>query len=249
MMISKLKAAAVHLAVCIFVSLAVAGIVFFGWYEGVLSDTQNVGRILLLIIAVDIVLGPLLTFIVYKKNKKSLRFDLSVIAGAQLLALAYGVSAVYEARPAFIVFAMDRFEAVATVDWPKGASTLASPSAVVRWMRPSWVATTFPNDPEERSEIILSSAGGGPDISHIPKLYVPLASQVSEVIKKSQDIGLLKTFNPLQTSQIDQIILRARKSGIEISFLPLKGGQTDASVIIDKKTGEVVEVALLKPWP
>ena len=46
--------------------------------------------LILLMIGVDVVIGPLLTLIVFDPKKKHLKFDLVVIAALQLAALAYG---------------------------------------------------------------------------------------------------------------------------------------------------------------
>ncbi len=48
-------------------------------------------EIFLLLLLIDVVLGPLLTLIVYKKGKRTLVMDLAVIAALQLAALTYGL--------------------------------------------------------------------------------------------------------------------------------------------------------------
>ena len=46
---------------------------------------------LFLVVGIDVVLGPLLTLIVFHPKKKSLIWDLAVIVAVQLGALGYGV--------------------------------------------------------------------------------------------------------------------------------------------------------------
>jgi len=50
------------------------------WYPPPLFQLLGGFELLLLIVAVDIALGPLLTLVVFKSGKKRLKFDLSVIA-------------------------------------------------------------------------------------------------------------------------------------------------------------------------
>ena len=69
--------------------------------------------LILLLIGVDVVIGPLITLIIFDPKKKSLRFDLAVIAVLQLGALLYGCSVMFNARPVYNVFVVDRFEVVA----------------------------------------------------------------------------------------------------------------------------------------
>ena len=57
------------------------------------------GKLFLMMLGVDIILGPILTFIIYQKNKKSLKFDLFIIACIQISAIGYGVYSMYGGRP------------------------------------------------------------------------------------------------------------------------------------------------------
>jgi hypothetical protein len=69
-------------------------------------------KLLVLIGGVDVVLGPLLTLIVYKHGKKTLKFDLTVIALLQLSALMYGLYAVWQSRPVYLVASEQSIELV-----------------------------------------------------------------------------------------------------------------------------------------
>ncbi len=92
---SKLKAALIHLGLSILlVGLSIGSIIFFFFptlFIGI-SDFKEVASI---IISVDLILGPLLTFVVFQPQKKTLKFDLSVIAAVQMSALVYGAFALY----------------------------------------------------------------------------------------------------------------------------------------------------------
>lgn len=71
-------------------------------------------RLIALIVGVHVVLGPLITLIVFdaRKKIKLLKFDLAAIVILQLAALAYGVHIAFQARPAYLLFVKDRFEIV-----------------------------------------------------------------------------------------------------------------------------------------
>jgi hypothetical protein len=247
-MYTKLKAAGVHFGFCLLFAALVLLLVYVYWYPGVLSSIKNVGHLLLIILAVDVVLGPVLTFIVYKVGKKSLKFDLTVIAVVQLAFLGYGVAAVYEGRPAFIVFALDRFEAVATNDWPEDERLKASQHAIPNMFAPSVVAVRMPTDPDERNKLVLAAASGGPDIPQMPKYYVPYESDLAQVIKRVQSIDQLKKLNPTLGSEIDRAIVGLGKAQSDVGFLPLKGAHKDATVILDKKTGAILGNFPFQPW-
>src|SRR5690554_4782220 len=87
----RIKCAAVHLLLSLIFAVTLYWLVFYIWYPQPLSVAVGVGSIFLMVLVVDMVLGPLLTFLVSKKDKASLIFDWSVIAVLQIAALAYGV--------------------------------------------------------------------------------------------------------------------------------------------------------------
>jgi hypothetical protein len=244
----KFRAASIHFALSACVILGVLALVYLGWYEGVFSGIQNIGKILLIVICVDVVLGPLLTFVVYKKHKSSLKFDLTVIACIQIAFLAYGVHSVYLARPAFLVFAIDRFEAISVLDWPEDLKPVATEEAAPNFLYPKIVAAALPKDPKERETLMFSSTTGGADITQLPALYVPYSTALQDVIKKAQPLSRLKELNPTSSAFIDSIPKKLGKTNEEVGFLPLKGRHADAAVVIDKKTGSILAKELLIPW-
>lgn len=88
------------------------GLVFFIWYPVPLATAVGVTHIFLIILAIDIIVGPFLGLVVYKHGKKTLKFDLGVIILLQILALCYGVHSIEQGRPAWIAYNVDRFELV-----------------------------------------------------------------------------------------------------------------------------------------
>lgn len=69
-----------------------------------------------LILIVDLVIGPLCTFVVYKKGKKGMAIDLTVIGVLQIAALAYGLWAVNSQRPSYLVLTYTGLEVVSHYD-------------------------------------------------------------------------------------------------------------------------------------
>ncbi|KZY28646.1 MULTISPECIES: hypothetical protein [unclassified Oleiphilus] len=96
------------------ISLAIVSIVYFfirfQIYPDFYFKIQGISEIILILFAVDVILGPLLTFVVYKKGKKSLKFDLSVIALFQIAALVYGFQTIYKERPLSALLVNNSFE-------------------------------------------------------------------------------------------------------------------------------------------
>ncbi len=104
--INKAKASGVHLALSAGIFFVFLYVLIFYWYPLPYFHSDGGWQGVRIMLFVDVVLGPLLTFIVfnYKKPRNKIIFDLSVIAAIQLGALIWGVNAVYNGRPVVIVY-------------------------------------------------------------------------------------------------------------------------------------------------
>ena len=109
-----LRAATLHLLISSLVVGVFVAVVVLVWYPPPLLQGAGGARLVLLVAAVDVVLGPLATLVVYRKGKPGLAFDLAVIGLLQAGALAYGVHTAWISRPAYLVLAPHR----ATADFP-----------------------------------------------------------------------------------------------------------------------------------
>jgi hypothetical protein len=89
-----------------------AWLVFAVWYPYPYREISGGRELFLMVVTVDVILGPLLTLAVFNMSKnpiKTLRLDLTVIGLFQLAALVYGLWTVFVVRPVHLAFEMDRF--------------------------------------------------------------------------------------------------------------------------------------------
>lgn len=111
--LNRFQAAAIHFGISFAIFIGLVVMVFTYWYPGILNQVdQGWHQALMLIAGVDLVLGPLLTLLVFNPTKKSLKFDLSVIAICQLAALVAGLYTVHTTRPLalYVAFTPAGFE-------------------------------------------------------------------------------------------------------------------------------------------
>ena len=99
-----------HFFISILVALMVMGLVFFVWYPSPLASAVGVTHIFLMMLAIDVIVGPVLGWLVYKEGKKTLKFDLSVIILIQIAALCFGHFSIEQRRPAWLVYNVVRFK-------------------------------------------------------------------------------------------------------------------------------------------
>jgi hypothetical protein len=234
-----------HLLLSGLVAAMTVIMVFFVWYPDPLDKAIGVTDIFLLLLAVDIIIGPIMTFVVYKPDKPGLKFDLFIIVILQMAALSYGMTTVFAGRPVFIVFNQDRFDIVRPVeidvDSAKKAELADNQSAKTSWFYPRWIAAVAPTDRKRAEEIMFSAIDGGADWPQLPELYVPL-EQVNELmLKKAKP---LSTLRPLDKKNV---LLGIQDN--QVKWLPLRSKYQDMSVLIDSNTAAVIKVVDINPWP
>jgi hypothetical protein len=113
---TRWQAALIHLGISAIVAAAIVAVMLLVWYPSPWFRAAGGGTLLLLLIGVDVILGPVLTFIVFDPAKKSLVYDLAVIVMLQIAALVYGVHVMATARPAFVVYFRGAFDVVTAND-------------------------------------------------------------------------------------------------------------------------------------
>ena len=249
----RYKAAAIHLSISAVIAVLVMGGMFAIWYPPPLFEAMGAGFLIFVLVGVDVVLGPLVTLIIFnpKKAVRLLKLDLTVIGLLQLSALAYGVYVVAEARPAYVVFVKDRFEVTAADEIPPDelAKVTRPEFKTIPKTGPVVVAAPLPKDPAEFSRIMTASIGGT-DLKSFPQHYVPIDTQLDAVRKAAQPLEALRRRRGKDegTKPIDEGV---RKSGVpesELGYLPLRARNRDMSVLIDKRSGRIAGYAAVSPW-
>jgi hypothetical protein len=247
---TRVRAASVHLGISAFVAVVSVTSMILVWYPPPLFQLLGGFELLFLLTGVDIALGPLLTFIVFKSGKKGLKFDLSVIALLQLSAFVYGASVVFANRPGYIVFVKDRFEAVrvADVDPVRLAEARIERFRSFPLGRPQIIGSVMPTDRREAEELLFSSLQGGPDIAELPKYYADLDVARGVMVQKSMPLAALRKLNPVAVALIDRLPRELQRKESELGFLPLRIRRSDATVIVDRTAGLPVKIVELRPW-
>ncbi|MCO5121369.1 MAG: hypothetical protein M9951_17295 [Burkholderiaceae bacterium] len=215
----------------------------FFWASGGIS-------LIAIVAMVDIVLGPLLVFLVYDQRKKSLRRDLAVIICIQLAAIAYGIHASVLARPVLMTFVVDRFELVSAAE--VDAEELAKAPEQFRklsWTGPVLAAARMPDNKEEREQIMFASTSYGIDLRHLLRHYVDYGTQRDEVIARARPLTDLDRHNdPAKVAAALASIRAASDHPDRLRYLPVQGPKEDLVAVIDSDDATVLGTLRLKPW-
>lgn len=246
----RLQAAAVHLLISATVAAAVLALVYFFWYSGPLARISGVGDILIMLLAVDVTLGPLLTLMVFDRRKRSLPFDMACIATLQLAALGYGLYTVEAGRPHYLVFVVDRFEVVSRSDLDAADIRAAAenPEARIAPFGARLVAAMPFDDPQERQQALLESVQGGRDLQHFPRQYRSIDWALPALKARGVDIGALRKLNPEHPGALDRAIAGTGRAAEGLRYVPVKGPAGDAAMLVDAAQGTPLQMVDLEPW-
>lgn len=245
---TRWKASAIHFAISFVVIGIIAAAIVWLWYPPELFAMAKAGTLLGLLAGVDVVIGPLLTLLVYKQGKKSLKFDLTVIALLQIAALGWGLQTVWHSRPIFVVATADRFRMVF-------ANELYAPS-VARAAKeyrdaPAWgpklVAAPLPEDAEARLEVMMVTLSGL-DISQRPEHFVPYPPQDPGFLAHAVPAREVLALAPAADRAAWQAALASHADIGSLAMLPLQSSRGSASVLLRTDDGQVLGYSRLYPW-
>lgn len=240
---TRFRAAGVHLGLSALVALLAGAVVFGLWYPypyRVISGGQS---LFWLVVTVDLVLGPLLTWIVFdrRKPRAELVRDVSVIALLQLSALVYGLLSVYQARPVYLVHEVDRFVVVSAadvdpVDLPQATPEFQQlPRAGVRL-----IGVRESRSGQERLET-LTLALAGKDMSLRPGYWQALSEDNKAAIRqRAKPLRDLRSRSETHASTVDQWLSKQSHTMDQLVFLPMVGRDQYWSAVMDASTLEII---------
>jgi hypothetical protein len=239
--ISRYKAASIHLGISAILAIIVISLLVFIWYPWPYFKEIDGWPLVAMIIGIDVILGPLLTLIVFKQGKKTLRFDLSVIALIQICALSYGVWIGYSSRVVYAVFVENQFYLVQVseiLDFPQ--DKIKYPQfATPPFKGPQFIgARVPPKEAKSLDMVLLNSVGMGAQIK--PEFYTPLDAVISEIRQSQLSKAEIQKHSPDVLPRILDFETRTGKSYL-MSPLQVRGNDSHI-VLIDDQTGEVVKM-------
>lgn len=237
---SRYTAFVCHFLISCIVGAALLALCWYVWYPAPMLTAIGGQEIFLLVLGVDITLGPLLTLVVFNTQKKSLKFDLAVIALLQVSALVYGVDALLEARPVYVAASGDSFEVIqATAVSP---IILDKAKASLPWWGPTWVGTKAPEGLYDTNAVNdLRQIGAGP--GHLPQLHIPYAEMREQILANAKPISDLKKQHPDDVPEIEKWLASHGQTDASVVYQPIKINVSSYVVMLDAKTAEPVGIA------
>ena len=249
---SALRAAFLHFCYSLLVALGVAWLVFGVWFPGQLKHLTDGNALFLILMAVDVICGPVLTLVLYNpaKPRSKWRLDLGLIVLTQVAALVYGLGQVASARPVYVAFEGDRFRIVQALDVNPSRLSEAPPdhrSLSDTGPKVIGVHLAKMGDPDHLASLQMSIQGMHPAFR--PSRWRSYGSQVPEVLEQLKPIGELRAKNPEKIGVLTASLKELKLKEDQVGYLPLvRDVVTDWVVLVERSNGAPRAYLHLDGW-
>ena len=220
---TRIKAALSHLLVSIIIFSVVIAVLLFIWYPPPYFTASGGWQGLKIAAGVDLVLGPLLTLIIFDitKSQKKLVGDLIVIALLQFTALTWGVHTIYSQRPVAVVFWEHEFMTVPAKVMEEQQVDL---DTLDRFgiQKPPFIYAEKPKELEA-----LKAMAKRIKETHVPPhhdllLYKPLAEFFDDVLPYQLNMDNIVEHNSEVKDKLDSILAETNKKREDYYYFSLR---------------------------
>ena len=170
---SRYSAFGIHLLISLGLFLVLGAIITLRWYPDFFFELDGGWEGLRLILGVDLVLGPLLTLIVFNASKPEIKTDLAIIGALQIACLAGGMYVVWSERPLAMVYVDGHFYSMSADAWTEVNEPVPDLSGFPGpW--PKRIAVELPTDLSTQSDIRGKAFRSGSSLRVQADYYVPM---------------------------------------------------------------------------
>ena len=238
---SRYKAAALHLAGSVIVLLLLLGLISQILYPGALFRAAAGFELLRLLMVVDMIIGPLVTLIIFNPKKKLIKMDMAIVLLCQLGFMAYGAASIYIARPVYMVFTGHNFHMVrANEIEPKDLAKVTLPQyKQLPLLGCTYVGAIEPLDPKIKNDIAFAGLGGM-GLQNLPQYFVPLNQFTDQVIAAAKTSKQWKVIDADNKKKLE--LYEQQHPDIQVSFLALVNPRFTLFVVLEAKTGKIIDV-------
>lgn len=241
-MSKRIKFLFIHFLCSVLIVLIASVMIFGVWYPAPLAKALGVSQVFLMLILIDVVVGPLLGWFVYKEGKKTLKLDLSFVILLQVFAFFYGFYTIAQGRPVWIVYNSSSFIVVknSDINW-QDKHVLKNEFRRASWWGPRFVALDLQNQYEQRNRGLLDFNEN--KTIRNPLNYSNLAEAKQKVHNFSVPLLVLDKYN--DTKDIQEVLREYPQAN---AWVGLSAPVQDMVVLVNKKNAQVIKIVDLKPW-
>lgn len=243
---TRWRAAGIHMAIGLLLIGSLIALVAHFWFPYALYRIAGMDRLVATMLCVDIVAGPLLTLIVYRSGKPSLKFDLAFIVALQLGFLGYALHTAWISRPVFLVWAVDKMSLVFANEIDAGdlAEGRMPDARSLSWTGPRLVAAVLPKDPKAREKAVLELIRRQNSIERLPDFYVPYADVHDSIKWWSQPVLALAAAN---NPALQDAIASTGRPASALRTVRVESSRDASTLLVDERT--LMPLQVVRPTP
>lgn len=245
---TRWKAFLIHLGLSAILYVVLLYLIVFLWYPQPYFAADGGWQAVRLITGVDLVLGPMLTLIVFKSGKPGLRRDLSLIGMLQVIALIWGTWLVYEQRIAMVAYANGAFYTLNT-EQVLAAGGRAPAVAAQSSTTPPYAFVRMPaaaRDPRET--IIVKSLYSGKFVHQYGENYEPLGStNLPEVLAHAVRIEDYSAVSEQNSKNLENFLARHGGEIQNYAFLQLRCRYQELLLALRRSDGSIIDTLDIDP--
>jgi len=248
----RLTAFALHLLGSAGALTLVLGALYFGWYRWPAWYLVSVLHVVGIVVLVDLVIGPTLTLIVANPRKARRVFarDVAMIVTVQIAALVYGTVTLWNGRPLYYTFSVDRLEIVQASDIEAPETALAqrrNPALAPHWYSlPRWIWAPLPDDPDEAAHIVnAATLGGGKDVINMPRYFKPWEAGLPKLSAQLMRLDDIRYFSKKEKQSLRTHLEQQGLAPDKRNALAMWGASRRVLAVFDPDTLHIQ--AILKP--
>ncbi len=245
---NRTKAALIHLAISSAALLILICLTLFVWYTYPHYKYEGVLEILALITLVDVIIGPVLTFIVVKPGKafKEVRMDLTIIAIIQIAAFGYGSWTIQGQHPEILLYSDGQFVNIPASQINPQVELHESLDQSFH-IGPKLASFVLPEDPEKQVELSVAFITEGKSVLDFPEYFVPYSPSVQDLGEQSIDTALLFR-NDEKRARMEAFLEQTNLQLDDIYLFPLVSYLEITSVIVDRESGAIIGYLEINPY-
>ncbi len=241
---SRYRAFLYHFLISLLVFFVLAYLVLFQWYPDFFYTIDGGWEGMRIIIGVDLIMGPLLTLIVFQAGKPGLKFDLTVIGTFQAVCLAAGLYIVYSERPIFFIYYDKHFYSSSADTFNRYGLTAPDPYEFTDVM-PAKVVSLLPINPIEEADLRRILFQDNIPAWVYKPTYSNLENHLDKVITEGTSEAELRDRD--SKGNLDRWLDENGGAFIDYAFIPIHSRYRDAFLGIRKSDRSFVGIVEIPP--
>ena len=239
---AKTRAFGIHAGISAVLFLVIVAVAVLAWLPPPYFWIDGGVFIVAVAAVVDLVLGPALTFYLYRPGRRQLALIFTVIAFIQSAALSWGVQVLYAGRPQVVVYAgYPRLEF-----FPIGEMLLRDGPRTIEQLRalspeqPPLVLAPLPKDKAEARAMVVAASVVGSSVLRMTERFLPLEGEaLEEVLAAGRTHAQLEETWPGASARVEAFAAARGVPATAFAFVPVYGRYSSALLAIDRANGRL----------